>query len=161
MELPDIMRSILADSFGFYYRAHQAHWNVVGPDFSQYHSLFGQIADDVYGSIDPLAEVVRKLDAFTPVSLAELTTMCNVGMGGVKFDTASLAADLLAHNESMLGKLKMAFVAADAQNEQGIANLIAERIDQHQKWRWFLKSSTSATIDLGEIALVMGGLAGE
>jgi DNA-binding ferritin-like protein len=33
------------------------------------------------------------------------------------------------------------FNTANESNQQGIANFIAERIDMHQKWNWFLKAS--------------------
>jgi DNA-binding ferritin-like protein len=29
---------------------------------------------------------------------------------------------------------------ADNSREQGVANFLAERIDQHQKWHWQLKA---------------------
>lgn len=159
--LPDLLRSLLCEVFAFYYRAHAAHWNVVGQDFSQYHSLFGDIVDDVYGSVDPLAENVRKLDGFTPVTLADLVAGCSpmaTQAGSAGFDPSSLAAGLLAHNEQLIAKWKMTFTVADAVNEQGIANFAAERIDMHQKWRWFLKSSTSVTIDVTGLDLDLDGV---
>lgn len=146
--LADLLRTTLCDVLAFYYRAHAAHWNVVGVDFAQYHALFGDIVADVYDSIDPLAENVRKLDAFTPVSLSEVVTACSVGLGPVAFDAASLSADLLAGNDALIQKWKLVFTAADAVNEQGIADFAASRIDAHQKWRWFLKASTSVTINV-------------
>lgn len=156
--LADLLKSLLCDVFAFYYRAHASHWNVVGQDFSQYHALFGDIVDDVYGSIDPLAENVRKLDAFTPMSLRDVVAGCSTATGPVGFDPASLAADLLASNEVLIGKWKLAFTAADAVNEQGIANFAAERIDMHQKWRWQLKSSVSVTLTLPASDLDMDGM---
>ena len=45
--------------------------------------------------------------------------------------------------------LKNAFDVANQENEQGIANFIAERIDKHQKWNWQLKSSLmSSGVDI-------------
>lgn len=151
--LADLLKSLLCDVFAFYYRAHAAHWNVVGQDFSQYHALFGEIAGDAYGSIDPLAENVRKLDAFTPTSLRDIVAGCSTATGPVSPDVASLSSDLLSSNEMLLAKWKLAFSAADAVNEQGIANFAAERIDMHQKWRWQLKSSVSVTVNVGDLDL--------
>ena len=155
--LAEILKSLLCDVFAFYYRAHSAHWNVVGQDFSQYHALFDMIVGDVYESIDPLAENVRKLDAFTPSSLRDIAAGSSIGSGPVKFDPASLAADLLAANENIITKWKLVFTAADAVNEQGIANFAAERIDMHQKWRWQLKSSVSVTMDLTSLQMDLDG----
>ena len=151
MSLADVLRSLLCDVFAFYVRAHAAHWNVVGPDFAQYHALFGDIAADTYESVDPLAENVRKLDGFTPGTVADLAAGCVTADPAAGYSTTALAGDLLDANERLLGRLRLAFSAADAMNEQGIANFLAERIDAHQKWRWFLKSSTSVTISVTDL----------
>lgn len=156
--LADLLRSTLADVYAFHYRAQAAHWNVLGRDFAQYHALFGDIAGDVYGSIDPTAENIRKLDAFTPVSLEEIVTVGGIATGPVSFDPASLAGDLYRNNEVLIARWKTVFAVADAVNEQGIADFAASRIDAHQKWRWFLKSSTSVTIDVSELVGFAGDL---
>jgi len=44
-------------------------------------------------------------------------------------------------NSEYISELKNTFDVANRVNEQGVANFIAERIDQHQKWDWFLKAS--------------------
>jgi DNA-binding ferritin-like protein len=48
---------------------------------------------------------------------------------------------LLKANEEVLATLDMAFKVANAENEQGVANFIAERIDSHKKWSWQLRES--------------------
>jgi starvation-inducible DNA-binding protein len=156
MNLADVLRALLCDVFAFYTRAHAAHWNVVGPDFAQYHALFGDIAADTYGSVDPLAENVRKLDGFTPSTIGDLAAGCVTAPAAPGYSTTALAGDLLLANDRLLTKLRLAFSAADAVNEQGVANFLAERIDAHQKWRWFLKSSTSVTIDAAELVVDLG-----
>ena len=48
--------------------------------------------------------------------------------------------ELLADSEKMIALLNQCFDAAEAEDQQGIANFIAERIDAHGKWRWQLRS---------------------
>ena len=48
--------------------------------------------------------------------------------------------ELLANNSQMLELLNQIFQEATEENQQGIANFIAERIDAHQKWAWQLRS---------------------
>ena len=138
------LKKLLADTVGFYFRAHGYHWNVVGEDFAEYHELFGEIYGDVYGSIDPLAENLRKLGAFPQTSLkdfaADSSLADSVLEGG---SPKALAADLLMANEALIEELKASFTMMDAANEQGVANFIADRIDAHQKWSWQLASSLS------------------
>ena len=65
------LQGVLADAEVLSVKAHGYHWNVVGADFSQYHDLFGEIYDDVYGSVDSIAENLRKLGEQAPASLRE------------------------------------------------------------------------------------------
>jgi starvation-inducible DNA-binding protein len=63
--LTDSLKTVLSDAVTMYFTAHGFHWNVEGQDFSQYHDLFADIYEDVYSSIDPLAEDIRKLGEYS------------------------------------------------------------------------------------------------
>ena len=141
----NILRRLLADVISFYLRAHGYHWNVIGSDFAEYHALFEAIYTDVYESVDPIAENIRKLDGMAPFRLPELMALRSLNDNPVPAALpALLSADLLDGNEQILVMLNDAFAIATAANQQGIANFIAERIDNHQKWSWQLKSSIAS-----------------
>jgi len=53
------LKKVLADTFGMYFKAHAYHWNVVGPDFSQYHDFFGKLYEELFGAVDAIAEHIR------------------------------------------------------------------------------------------------------
>jgi len=138
------IHSLMADVINLYFRAHGYHWNVVGSDFSQYHELFQEIYEDVYSSIDPLGENIRKLGGFPKVGVADYAHMSS--LSGSELSSGSpraLAADLLLANEVIIDELKTMFQMLEAANEQGVADFIAGRIDMHQKWQWQLSSSLS------------------
>lgn len=140
--LADKLSSVLADAATFYFRAHAAHWNVMGDDFQQFHELFGEIYEDVWGSLDPIAENIRKIDAFPPSSLDEIMAKRETGpKHGAITDSQDLLADLIPMNDEVINCLVEAFAEATSANEQGVANFLADRIDMHQKWRWQMKAS--------------------
>jgi hypothetical protein len=56
-------------------------------------------------------------------------------------DPIALATDLLAANDTILDELSDAFDCATAYSQQGVANFLAGRIDQHQFWKWQLTAS--------------------
>lgn len=146
---PDLVEELteaLADVVSFYFRAHGAHWNVKGPDFSEYHALFAEIYEDVYSSIDPIAENLRKLGAPAPFQLAAFIALGELEDANVGSDARALAADLLTANEVILNELIEVFACATEMNQQGIANFIAERIDSHQRWKWQLSSSLGVDV---------------
>lgn len=136
------MQKLLADTVSFYFQAHGAHWNVRGADFAQYHELFSEIYEDVYSAVDPTAENVRKLGGEAPFRLSDFIALRSGTDIGSTDTPLALASDLLLRNDELLVVLKSTFDLANAVNEQGIANFIAERIDMHQKWSWQLRSST-------------------
>jgi len=142
MALVKELQELMGDVTVFYFRAHGYHWNVEGEDFSQYHNLFEDIYSDVYGSIDPLAENIRKLGEYAPFKLDTLIKLASLEDSKVPTNPRAMAKDLLEANESLIEILKSVFHTANDDDEQGIANFIAERIDMHQKWAWQLKAST-------------------
>lgn len=144
--LSNSLQALLADVVSFYLRAHGYHWNVEGPDFSEYHGLFAEIYSDVYESIDPLAENIRKLDHYAPYKLSDFMAMRSLEDTTVSTDARDMAVDLLEANRAILFSLNKTFAACMTENQQGVANFIAERIDSHQKWAWQLRSSVKSEL---------------
>ena len=141
-KLIDSLKIALSDAVTMYFVAHGYHWNVEGQDFSQYHALFAEIYEDVYSSIDLLAENIRKMDEYAPFTLSKFTELRTVEAKEVKPEPQAMAKALLKVNDGVLETLVKTFHAANDADEQGIANFLAERIDMHEKWRWQLKAST-------------------
>lgn len=146
-DLAEELNELLSNVVSFYFKAHGAHWNVMGPDFAEYHELFGEIYADAYSSIDPIAENVRKLGkpALAGLSTIALTAELPETAQGVT-EARVLAAEILSANEMLIGELAEAFDCAIMHNQQGIANFLAERIDAHQKWKWQLSSSLGVNV---------------
>jgi starvation-inducible DNA-binding protein len=136
------LKVLVSDVVTFYFMAHGYHWNVEGSDFSQYHVLFSDIYEDAYGSIDPIAENIRKLDDYAPFSLQKFLDLRTLDFKDVQPNPKAMAKSLLTANEAVIKTLKKAFTEAEKAEEQGIMNFLADRIDHHQKWSWQLKSST-------------------
>lgn len=136
----ECLREILSGAANLSFKSQGFHWNVVGSDFAQYHSLFGEIYADIHSSIDPLAENIRKLGGAAS-SLADLARPDGVSsqIGSPK----QMAADLLLANEAFVTELKAAFSLLEQADEQGVADFIAGRIDAHQRWSWQLAASVS------------------
>jgi starvation-inducible DNA-binding protein len=134
------LQKVLNDTVVFYYAAHRAHWNVEGDDFAQYHELFSSIYEDARGSLDGIAENMRKLQAF-PATLTESVMNASFKDDSTVTEAMELSSTLLEKNNAVNASVMAAFAAANAANEQGIANFLAERDDMHKKWAWQLRAS--------------------
>lgn len=141
-KLSEALSSLLGDAVTMYFQAHGYHWNVEGQDFSQYHALFESIYEDVYSSIDPIAENIRKLDQYAPFALKQFMSLRTFDFGAAQQSPSAMAKALLKSNVSIIDSLNKTFKAAMDEDEQGIANFLAERIDMHSKWGWQLRAST-------------------
>lgn len=139
--LAEALKVLLSNTVAFAYRVQGHHWNVEGVDFHQFHDFFEDIYEDVFGSVDPISENIRKLGQYAPFRLerfVEYKTLPDSGRTAT--DGLSLCRDLVESNDFLINELKSIFRIADQADEQGIADFIAGRIDMHQKWAWQLKA---------------------
>ena len=138
--LADALKTLLATEEAFALKAKQFHWNVEGPDFGQLHAFFDAIYTDVDGATDPTAEYIRTLGEYAPGSFERFVELSKIS-GQTKIPRARLMLEeLLANNGQMIELLNNVFEVATAENKQGIANFIAERLDAHEKHAWMLRS---------------------
>ena len=139
--LGDALKTLLADQIAMYLKAQGFHWNVEGPMFSQFHDFFGEIYSDVYGSVDPTAENIRKIGEYPPFTLPTLDGLRDVTDKKVNTDPINMCVDLIDANDTVIASIATAFEAADEADEEGIMNFLAERDDAHKKWRWQLQAT--------------------
>ncbi len=142
--LADSLKTLLATNFAYYLKAHGFHWNVEGPDFGQLHKFFQKIYEDAYSALDPTAEYIRYLGEYSPASLERFSELTEI-TGQTKIPRARLMLEeLKVNNDQMIDLLTRCFNQANEDNEQGIANFIAERLSAHGKYRWQLTSYLKA-----------------
>ncbi len=142
------LKQLQANSIVLQSTAQGFHWNVEGPLFTQYHSLFKSIYEDVYSSVDTVSEWMRKLDVVAPYTLQDFTINNNYGDVNIESNSPIvMSKQLLDMIEKMISDLKMMFDDATLQKEQGLANFLADRQERLQFWAWSLRSSLKQTIN--------------
>ena len=144
-DLTEELQELLGSTFALYVLAHGAHWNVTGVNFNEYHELFGEIYQDVWASVDDIAENLRKIGSKAPASMAQLITLSDANLvSSVDTQVSSvLVLALRDANQIVLDQLNDVFNCATSTGQQGVANFVAGRIDQHQKWNWQLSASVN------------------
>ena len=140
-ELGAALKTLLGSVYATYLKAHGFHWNVEGRDFHEFHDFFSDIYEDIYGSVDPLAENIRKIGQYAPFTLSTLDRLSEVNDKKASTDAVAMCVDLHNANEVVIKNIDAAFKAAVAANEQGIANFLSERDGMHKKWRWQLEAT--------------------
>jgi starvation-inducible DNA-binding protein len=138
--LADSLKTLYGTNFAYFVKAFGFHHNVEGPDFGELHAFFQAIYQDAYSALDPTAEYIRYLGEYAPGSLERFIELSEIA-GQTKIPRARLMLEeLYANNDQMLNVLNACFASANEENEQGIANFIAERLSAHGKYRWQLNS---------------------
>jgi starvation-inducible DNA-binding protein len=139
--LSDDLKTLLATEYAMAVKAQFFHWNVEGPDFAQLHEFFGDFYAEINdNAIDRTAEYIRTLDEYAPGSFERFGELSQIS-GQIKVPRARLMIEeLLSDNDTMINLLNQCFASAEEENNQGIANFIAERLDAHGKHGWMLRA---------------------
>jgi len=140
MKLVDSLKITLAENFALYLKAQYYHWNVEGSDFYQLHEFFGDLYEEIYSSIDKLAEEIRSLNAYAPGSFERFSQLSKIRGEDRIISSDEMLSQLLEDNATYINTLTEAFKLAEEEKEIGLSNFIQDRIDQHKKHAWMLRS---------------------
>lgn len=140
-ELASKLAKLLADVVTAKFIFQGYHWNVLGPNFGEYHEFFQTLYVDLEESIDPLAENILKAGFPAPYLLkdyVELSTIMEERLDGTspKF----MLDSALRVNQQVIACYLDAFQIASSCDEQGVIDFLAARINAHEKWTWQIKS---------------------
>lgn len=140
-ELHNALKIVLADTFTMYFRTHSYHWNVIGPNFSEYHEFFGELYAELHGAIDVIAEQIRAVNSFAPSSLDRLKELTRIEEADTIPAADRMFQVLINDNNIVLDSLKQAYDLADKNEELGLANFLQDRMDIHKKHGWMLRAT--------------------
>lgn len=140
-DLVQQMKVVLASTFAFYLKSHNFHWNVEGPNFPQYHSLFDGIYNEAWGAVDSVAEHLRTLDAYAPGSMSRFATLSVVDDQINIPNAKAMVTELESDNKNLISALDKCYKLADKYNKSGLANFLQDRIDAHEKHGWMLRAT--------------------
>ena len=140
-ELVQYLRECLANTFIMYFKAHQLHWNIEGPNFPQYHEFLGNLYEELHGAVDPIAEQIRTLDQYAPTSIAAMLAMGAVVENLFNGQPREMFTTLNNDNNILLLTLTKAYEKAEELGQLGIANFLQDRLTAHEKHGWMLRAT--------------------
>ena len=142
MMLADQLKITQADAFTLYLKAHYYHWNIEGPNFPQYHDFLQNLYQDVFASVDTFAELLRSIDVYAPGTLSRFKSLTTIEETDTIPDAMQMMKNLMEENLMILKTLKKTYKMAEEEDQVGIANFLQDRIQQHEKHGWMLRSIT-------------------
>ncbi len=140
--LAESLKVVLADTFAFYLKAHNYHWNVEGENFNDYHAFFATLYNEAWLATDLIAEHIRTLDEYVPASFGRFYQLATIS-DEVNIPTAiNMARKLEEDNKKVIVSLTSAHKLSEKTNKIGITNFLEDRIDIHEKHGWMLRAIT-------------------
>ena len=146
----EAVNGLVADAFVLYLKTKNFHWHVSGPNFRDYHLLLDEQADQIFASIDPLAERVRKLGAKTLRSFDEVVSKKSIDENSADFvPPGDMIAELLSDNRAMAESMRKAHKVCDDADDVATASLLEVYIDETERRTWFLFETARAADQTG------------
>jgi starvation-inducible DNA-binding protein len=142
MALAETAKAALADTFAFYLKAHNYHWNIEGSNFEQYHKFLNGLYDEVWLAVDAIAEHIRTLDVYVPGSFSRYKELATIEDETKIPTAANMLKKLEADNQKVIASLTTAYQDAEKEKKVGFANFLQDRIDIHEKHGWMLRALT-------------------
>lgn len=137
------LNSVVADAIVLYYKTKNFHWHISGPNFRDYHLLLDEQADQIFASIDPLAERVRKLGQRTILGLAQTLQLTSLEEDLSTFVAPKeMLTKLLADNRAVAEAMRAAHKICDDNEDVATASLLEVYIDETERRIWFLFEAT-------------------
>lgn len=132
---------LLASAFGFALKCQQYHWNVMGEGFYSHHEFYQEIYDEVYASVDGIAENIRAMGNFPAGSMTEFTELSQIVEGDdLITDPVAQMEKLVDANDAVIGVIKRAIITADEEDAEDIEDMLVSRLRAHKKHGWMLNS---------------------
>jgi starvation-inducible DNA-binding protein len=132
-----------ASLFVLFHKTWVYHWNVVGPDFQQLHTLFGGQYETMFEEIDTLTEHMRYL-GMKPVStlsrITEVSQIEQASNSAQEIDAMTMVKQLRDDNKKLIEICTTISEEADSQKQYATSNLVQTIMETHGKFVWMLRS---------------------
>jgi starvation-inducible DNA-binding protein len=132
-----------ASLFVLFHKTWVYHWNVVGPDFQQLHTLFGGQYKTMFEEIDTLTEHMRYL-GMKPVStlsrITEVSQIDQASNSAQAIDAITMVKQLQDDNKKLIEICTTISEEADSQKQYATSNLVQTIMETHGKFVWMLRS---------------------
>lgn len=132
---------ILGNTYLLYVKTQNFHWNVKSPLFPALHKMFEEQYIELSEAIDVIAERIRSLGQRTPASLGEFLKLATLKEETREISAVEMIQQLLKDHEEIIKQVREIFDSAEKSHDEATADLYAERLREHEKVAWMLRSS--------------------
>jgi starvation-inducible DNA-binding protein len=141
----DVLTQTLSDENVLLVKLRNCHWNVAGPHFRQFHTLFEEQYDTLAIRIDQVAERLRALGSHATGTMAEYLQRSTLREHPGSFPAAhQMLHDGLGDHEAIIRSITQSLTQpAKDVLDIGTTDLLTNLIQDHEKMAWALRASLS------------------
>lgn len=140
-QLVDKLRVILADTYALYLKTQNYHWHVTGAQFKSLHELFDTQYHELADAVDEIAERIIIKGHHAPASFSAFEQLKTIQDGHHKTSANQMLVNLTADHQTLIQSLHAAMILAQKEADEGTVNLLANRLESHEKAHWMLSAS--------------------
>jgi starvation-inducible DNA-binding protein len=135
----EAVNPLIADAYALYVKTKNYHWHLASSHFRDYHLLFDEQADEIFESIDPLAERIRRIGGTTIRSITHISQLQTIQDDNNDFVLPEqMIQNLINDNRHIAQMQRSAMELCDQHRDHPTSNLLQEILDQTEKRIWFL-----------------------
>ncbi|GGI92778.1 Dps family protein [Legionella impletisoli] len=132
---------LLADTYALYLKTQNYHWHVKGPQFKSLHELFEMQYRELAEAVDEVAERILIKGHNAPATFGQYEQLKTLKNGDSNSTANEMVTELANDHGQLVKDLYKAMDMAQSDNDEGTVNLLANRIEAHEKYRWMLGAS--------------------
>lgn len=140
-QIAEGLAKLLADTYVLYSKTHSFHWNVTGSSFPQLHELFGTQYNELWISLDEMAERIRALGVLAPASGKAMAALSSIKEAEGAPKAEAMVKELLEGHEAAIKTARPIIELAQGGGDEGTADLVIGRIQAHEKAAWMLRAT--------------------
>ena len=133
------LRQQTANAFVLYANYKHYHWQSFGPLFRDLHKLFDELAEEVFETVDELAERVRMIGQDPPAHLIEASKLATVVSSGSHSTMREMVEEAQRNVLIVISEMRKAAKLADEHDDPGTVDLFSKSVQIHEKHEWFLR----------------------
>ena len=134
------LSKLLADTYTLYLKTHGFHWNITGTMFNTLHLMFETQYNALWLATDLIAERIRSLDVFAPGSGAQFAKLSSIKEESGVPEWKGMVQQLVDGHETVARTAREVFRLADKADDQPTDDLATQRMQEHEKTAWMLRS---------------------
>jgi starvation-inducible DNA-binding protein len=139
-EIADGLASMLSDTYALYVKTQNFHWNVTGPMFRALHEMFDEQYHELASALDDIAERIRALGQTAPGSFSQFAKLTSIGEETSVPAAEEMVRQLVLGHEAVVRTARTVFSTAEEAGDQVTMDMLAERMQVHEKQAWMLRS---------------------